>query len=207
MNLWQNKSWNHHSPDTVTTMVRRRGLMSHFGWKIYCRARRAFLIWRMDIAIVPVTSAGVPTLLELIRELARFEKLEHEVEATVESLNRSLFGPQPAAGALFARCDGEVAGYAIYFFTFSSFVGRPGIWLEDVYVRPPFRKRGLGRGLIEAVARIGVERGCGRFEWTALNWNQQALEFYRRLGAQLMNEWILLRVNSAALQRLGSVKK
>ena len=161
----------------------------------------------MDIAIAPVTPAEVPTLLELIRELARFEKLEHEVEATVESLNRSLFGPQPAAGALFARCDGEVAGYAIYFFTFSSFVGRPGLWLEDVYVRPPFRKRGLGRGLIEAVARIGVERGCGRFEWTALNWNQRALDFYRRLGAVVMNEWVLLRVSPPDLRQLASAEK
>jgi len=161
----------------------------------------------MDIAIAPITPAEVPTLLNLIRELARFEKLEHEVEATAESLNHSLFGPQPAAGALFVRCDGEVAGYAIYFFTFSSFVGRAGIWLEDVYVRPPFRKHGLGRGLIEAVARIGVERSCGRFEWTALDWNERALEFYHSLGAQVMNEWILLRVNPADLQQLASVKK
>jgi len=161
----------------------------------------------MDIAIAPVTSAEVPTLLDLIRELARIEKLEHEVGATADSLHQSLFGPQPAAGALFARCDGEVAGYAIYFFTFSSFVGRPGIWLEDVYVRPPFRKRGLGRGLIAAVARIGLERGCGRFEWTALNWNARALEFYRSLGAQVMNEWVLLRVSPADLRKLGSAKQ
>ena len=158
----------------------------------------------MDTAIAPVTSAEVPILLELIRELARFEHLEHEVQATVESLNGSLFGPQPVAGALLARCDGEAAGYAIYFFTFSSFVGRAGLWLEDVYVRPPFRKRGLGRGLIEAVARIGAERNCGRFEWTVLNWNERALAFYHRLGARAMNEWVLLRMTSADLRRLGS---
>ncbi|MGA9453208.1 MAG: GNAT family N-acetyltransferase [Verrucomicrobiia bacterium] len=158
----------------------------------------------MDTAIAPVTSAEVPILLELIRELARFEHLEHEVQATVESLNGSLFGPQPVAGALLARCDGEAAGYAIYFFTFSSFVGRAGLWLEDVYVRPPFQKRGLGRGLIEAVARIGAERNCGRFEWTVLNWNERALAFYHRLGARAMNEWVLLRMTSADLRRLGS---
>ena len=92
-------------------------------------------------AIAPVSPAEIPALLELIRELARFEHLEHEVEATAESLKDALFSPQPAAGALLARCDGEVAGYAIYFFTFSSFVGRPGIWLEDLYVRQPFRIR------------------------------------------------------------------
>jgi GNAT superfamily N-acetyltransferase len=161
----------------------------------------------MDIIIAPVTPAEVPKLLELIRELARFERLEHEVESTAELLHASLFGPQPVAGALFARCDGEVAGYAIYFFTFSSFVGRAGIWLEDVYVRPQFRKRGLGRRLIEAVAQIGVDRGCRRFEWLALNWNEGALEFYRGLGARVMDEWVLLRVGPAELQRPGAEKK
>ena len=161
----------------------------------------------MDIAIAPLTPAEIPTLLELIRELARFEKLEHELEATVESLDHSLFGPQPAAGALFARCEGEAVGYAIYFFTFSSFLGRPGIWLEDVYVRPPFRKRGLGRQLMKAVARIGVERGCGRFEWTALNWNEHALDFYRRLGARVMNDWVMLRTSAADLQQTGTAEK
>jgi len=161
----------------------------------------------MEITIAPVTPSEVPQLLELIRELARFERLEHEVEATVASLEHSLFGPQPAAGALLVRCDGEVAGYAVYFFTFSSFVGRAGIWLEDVYVRPLFRKRGLGRRLIEAVARIGVERNCGRFEWTALKWNERALEFYHGLGAQTMDKWVLLRVNPEELPRLAGLEK
>jgi GNAT superfamily N-acetyltransferase len=157
----------------------------------------------MDFTIAPATPADVPLLLELVRELARFEKLEHEVEATVESLHQALFGPQPMAGVLLARGDDGVAGYAIYFFTFSSFVGRAGIWLEDVYVRPPFRKQGLGRQLIEAVARIGVERGCGRFEWTALDWNERALNFYRGLGAQVRKEWVLLRVEPKDLKKLG----
>jgi GNAT superfamily N-acetyltransferase len=156
----------------------------------------------MDFTIKPVTSEEVPALLELIRELARFEHLEHEVEATVESLHQALFGPQPAAGALLAHGEGGVAGYAIYFFTFSSFVGRPGIWLEDVYVRPPFRRHGLGRQLIEAVARVGVERGCGRFEWTALDWNERALNFYRGLGAEVRKEWVLLRVSPEGLKKL-----
>ena len=163
-------------------------------------------IWHMNNVIAPVTPGEVPKLLELIRELARFEKLEHEVEATAESLDQSLFGPQPAAGALFARCNGEVVGYAVYFFTFSSFVGRAGIWLEDVYVRPAFRKRGLGLQLIVAVARIGMERGCGRFEWSALNWNEHALDFYRRLGARAMSEWVLLRIAPPDLPRLANFK-
>jgi len=169
--------------------------------------RCVFLTYHMDINITPVTPAEIPTLLELIRELARFEKLEHEVEATPELLHQALFGQPPVAGALLARSDGAVAGYAIYYFTFSSFVGRAGIWLEDVYVRPPFRKRGLGRALIEAVARVGVGRGCGRFEWTALDWNERALEIYRGLGARVMDEWVLLRLNAAQLQRLGAAEK
>jgi GNAT superfamily N-acetyltransferase len=157
-----------------------------------------------DTSIAAITPAEVPVLLELIRELARFERLEHEVESTVELLHEALFGPRPAAGALLARCNGELAGYAIYFFTFSSFVGRPGIWLEDIYVRPQFRQRGLGRGLVEAVARVGAQRGCGRYEWTALNWNTGALEFYRGLGAQAMDQWILLRMNASGLRRLAA---
>jgi GNAT superfamily N-acetyltransferase len=157
----------------------------------------------MDFQIRAVEPGEVPILLQLIRELAQFERLEHEVQATVESLTESLFGPNAGAGALLAWCGDEPAGYAIYFFTFSSFVGRRGIWLEDVYVRPAFRRRGLGRAMIKAIAQIGVERNCGRFEWTALNWNANALDFYRQLGAKAMDEWILLRMNSDGLRRLA----
>src|SRR2546423_15388075 len=124
-------------------------------------------------SITHITRDEVPGLLELIRELARFERLEHEVEANLECLTDSLFGAKPVAGALIGRVGGELAGYALYFFTFSSFIGRAGIWLEDLYVRPAFRRQGLGRAMIEAVARIGAERNCGRFEWTALNLNKK----------------------------------
>jgi len=155
----------------------------------------------MNITLAPVTPAEVPVLLELVRELARFEKLEHEFTATEESLQKAFFGPQPSAGALLARVDGEPAGYAIYFSTFSSFTGKTGVWLDDLYVQPQFRKRGLGRRLIEAVARLAAERGCTRFEWIALDWNERALEFYRSLGAKTLDEWVLLRINPAEISR------
>jgi GNAT superfamily N-acetyltransferase len=160
----------------------------------------------MDFSINQITRDEVPGLLEQIRELARFEKLEHEVEATVESLINSLFGPNPVAGALIGRANGEMAGYALHFFTFSSFIGRPGIWLEDLYVRPAYRRQGLGRAMIEAVARIGAERNCGRFEWTALNWNKNALDFYGKLGGQTMDDWILVRLNAEGLRRVANRK-
>lgn len=157
----------------------------------------------MQFTIEPVTRADLPLLLELIRELARFEKLEHEVESTVPLLEQSFFGPTAAAGALLAKTREAVAGYAIYFFTFSSFVGRKGIWLEDVYVRPDYRQQGVGSRLIEAVAQAGVAHDCGRFEWTALNWNKTALDFYDKLGAKALDEWILLRLDAGGLKRLA----
>ncbi len=158
----------------------------------------------MTADILPLTPEEIPALLEMIRELAEFEKLEHEMQATAESLHESFFGPRAVAAVLMARCEGKPAGYAIYFFTFSSFVGRRGIWLEDLYVRPDFRRHGLGRKLIEAVAAIGRENHCGRFEWTALNWNDRALNFYRGLGARVRSEWVLLRMDASGLQRLGT---
>src|SRR4051794_18644152 len=111
-------------------------------------------------AITPLTPSEIPVLLELIRELARFERLEHEVAGPAESFRDAFFGPQPAAGCLLARRDGEVAGYAIYFFTFSSFAGRRGLWLDDLYVRPQFRRQGIGRELIQAAAAVAVEHNC-----------------------------------------------
>jgi GNAT superfamily N-acetyltransferase len=158
----------------------------------------------MEFEITPAAPVDVPALLDMIRELARFEKLEHEVEATVECLTDSCFGSHPVAGAFLARSGSELAGYALYYFTFCSFLGRRGIWLDDLYVRPAFRHQGLGRALIETVARVGAERNCGRFEWTALKWNTNALEFYRNLGAQTLDEWVTLRLNAAELERLAN---
>ena len=161
----------------------------------------------MSLTINATTPADVPSLLELIRELARFERLEHEVQATAGSLHESLFGSSPVAGALLARWGQELAGYAIYFFTFSSFVGRLGLWLDDLYVRPANRRQGLGRALLERVADIGARRGCGRFEWTALRWNKDALWFYQSLGARQLDEWVMLRMEAAGLRSLAREKE
>lgn len=160
----------------------------------------------MDFQIRRLARREVPVLLKLIRELAIFERLENEFQATVRSLSSSLFGRNRVAGALLGRCGGEPAGYAIYFFTFSSFVGRRGIWLDDLYVRPRFRGNGLGRALLQAVAQIGADHNCGRFEWTALEWNEAALRFYDSLAAVVMDEWVLLRMNSEGLRRLATTK-
>ena len=154
-----------------------------------------------SFTISPATASDVPVLLALIRELAEFERLAHEVETNEASLYEALFGERPVAAALLARVDDTVAGYAIYYRTFSTFVGRPGVYLEDIYVRPNFRSRGLGRAMLEAVAKISVELGGGRLEWNALDWNENALRFYRSLGASVRDEWVLLRMNSGDVRK------
>jgi len=158
----------------------------------------------MNFSIAPITADEIPALLEMIRELARFERLEHEVEATVEMLGESLCGPRAAASALVARCGDQPAGYALYYFTFCSFAGRPGLWLDDLYVRPEFRKLGLGRALIQEVARIGAGRNCARMEWIALDWNQKALEFYGKIGARVLDDWVMLRLSSEGVKDLAN---
>jgi len=161
----------------------------------------------MNFVINSATPDDLPHLLDLIRELARFERLEHEMQATVESLHESLLGSHPVAGALLARLGKELAGYAMYFFTFSSFLGRRGLWLEDLYVRPTFRQQGLGRVLLVEVANIGARHNCGRFEWTALRWNQNALRFYANLGAKSLDEWVMLRMDGTGVRALAQRKE
>jgi GNAT superfamily N-acetyltransferase len=153
-----------------------------------------------------VRSAGpgdVPLLLELFRELAEYEHLEHELHATHERLHDALFGPRPAAEALIAELGAEAAGYALFFPTFSSFLAIQGVWLEDLFVRPTHRGVGVGRELLAAVAARVRERGGQRLEWAALDWNELALGFYRRIGAQTMNEWITHRLVGEELERLA----
>jgi GNAT superfamily N-acetyltransferase len=151
------------------------------------------------------SETDVPALLGMIHELAEFEQLTQTLEVAPDSLRLALFGERPVATALLARADGQPAGYAVYYFTFSTFAGKPGVFLEDLYVRPAFRRRGIGRALLHAVANICADFG-GRFEWIALRWNEDALGFYRSLGAKVMDEWSLLRMNSCEVRHLVSAK-
>lgn len=150
-----------------------------------------------------VRPEDLPALLGLVRELAVYERLEHALVAKEEGFREGLFGPRPAAEAMIAERGGEVVGYALWFTTFSTFLGRPGIWLEDLFVRPAERGRGLGRALLARLAGLAVERGCGRLEWAVLDWNEPAHAFYRRLGAAPTEEWTTWRLDGAALTGLG----
>ncbi len=157
-----------------------------------------------SIELTDATHADVPLILSFIRELAEYENLAHEVVATETLLHAALFGPDRIAYAVIARADGEPAGFALYFFSFSTFLSRPGLYLEDLYVRPVLRRRGIGRRLLAHVARVAVERGCGRMEWSVLDWNETALRVYRAAGAHPLGEWTVQRLTGAALEALAA---
>jgi GNAT superfamily N-acetyltransferase len=148
--------------------------------------------------------ADVEVMWTLIRELAEYERLLDQVVLTPESLAQALFGERPAAHAVVAEVDGGIVGVALYFFTFSTFAATQSLYLEDLYVRPSARGRGLGRALMAHLAQVAVARGCARFEWSVLDWNEPALEFYRALGAVAMDEWTVQRLSGDALRRLGA---
>ena len=153
--------------------------------------------------IVRAERKDVPVILAFIRDLAEYEKLSHEVVATEERLAEELFGPRPAAEVLLAY-DGETpVGFALFFHNFSTFLGKRGIYLEDLFVRPAARGRGFGKALLSELARIALERGCGRLEWAVLEWNEPAIEFYRSLGARVMEEWRIFRLTGDSLASLA----
>lgn len=147
--------------------------------------------------------ADVPLILEFIRELAEYEKLAHKVTATEEVLLETLFGSVRSAEALIALHGGDPAGFALYFHNYSTFLGRPGLYLEDLFVRPAFRGAGVGAALLRHLAGIAVDRGCGRFEWSVLDWNEPAIGFYRKLGAKPVEGWTVFRLEGAALEDLA----
>ncbi|HWX70635.1 MAG TPA: GNAT family N-acetyltransferase [Steroidobacteraceae bacterium] len=156
------------------------------------------------LTIRPAAADEIPLVLEFIRELAAYEHLEHEVVATGADLTAALFGPRPYAEVVFACIDGTPVGFALFFHNFSTFHGKPGIYLEDLFVRPRVRGRGIGKRLLAWLARTALERGCARLEWWVLDWNAPSIAFYRSLGAIAQDEWTTMRVSGAALEQLAA---
>jgi len=156
------------------------------------------------LSIRPATVDDVPLIRALIAELAEYERLADAAVATDDDLRAQLFGAQPAAEVLLGEVEGQAAGFALFFHNFSTFLGKRGLYLEDLFVRPAYRGSGLGKHLMAALARIAVQRDCGRFEWSVLDWNEPAIGFYRRIGAVGMHEWTVQRLEGDALHALAS---
>ena len=157
-----------------------------------------------SLRIRRATEADVPLILAFIRKIAEYEKLSHAVVATEDTLRASLFGPRPAAEVLLAYWDGSPAGYALFFENFSTFQGRPGMYLEDLFVDLELRGKGIGKALLKAVAKVAQERNCSRLEWSVLDWNTPAIEFYKSLGAKPLDEWTTFRMTAEAIEKLAS---
>lgn len=157
----------------------------------------------MDLEIRPATEADVPLILHFIKELAEYERLSHEVSATEETLKESLFGERRTAEVVLGYVGDDPASFALFFHNFSTFLGKPGIYLEDLYVRPEFRRAGIGRAMLVYLANLAKERGCGRLEWWVLDWNEPAIRFYKTLGAAPMDDWTVYRVTGKALEELA----
>ena len=158
-----------------------------------------------DIRIVPATESDVPLILDFIRKLAEYEKLAHQVTATEELLRETLFGARPVAEVVLAYYARMPVGFAVYFHNFSTFVGRPGIYLEDLFVEPSHRGKGIGKALLIYLAKLAVERGCGRFEWAVLDWNTPSINFYRSLGAAPLDDWTIFRLTGDALRDVAAL--
>ena len=150
------------------------------------------------------TVDDVPVILSLIRELAEYERAPEAVVTDEAALRKILFGGQPAAEVLLARENGEPIGFAVYFFNFSTWLGRPGLYLEDLFVRPRVRGKGYGRALLSQLAKIAHERGCGRMEWAVLDWNEPAIQFYKKLGAESLSEWTVFRLTRDGIAKLAA---
>jgi GNAT superfamily N-acetyltransferase len=157
----------------------------------------------MNLQIHPATEADIPQILAFIRGLAEYEKLAHQCIATEESLRKTLFGPRPYADVIIARLDGKPVGFALFFHNYSTFLARPGIYLEDIFVLPEHRGAGVGKALLKRVAQIAKERDCGRLEWSVLDWNEPSIEFYKRLGAAVLPDWRICRMTAEQFAKLA----
>ena len=153
--------------------------------------------------IRPAAGDDVPLLLDLIRGLAEYERLSHEMPADEDGLRETLFGERRYAEAVIGEVDGDAVGFALYFHSYSTFLGKPGLYLEDLFVKPEHRGRGFGGALLRHVGGVAVERDCGRLEWAVLDWNEPAIGFYRKLGASPMDEWTTYRMTGEALRKLA----
>ena len=158
----------------------------------------------MTLSIRPAVAADLPLIAQFIRDLAEYEKLAHEVRFDVAVLGDRLFGKRPYAEVLIGEIDGAAQGFALFFHNFSTFEGKPGIYLEDLFVRPEARGSGLGKALLKRLAALATERDCARLEWWVLDWNEPSIQFYKKLGAHTMDEWTTFRVDGDALQELAS---
>ncbi len=154
--------------------------------------------------IVPASRENVAAIHGMVAELAEYEKLTHVMVSTVADFERELFGPDARVEGLIVECDGKPVAFALFFHNFSSFVGRKGLYLEDVFVKPAYRGKGIGKDILKHLARLAVERNCGRFEWSVLDWNQSAIDFYEKLGATVMPDWRIVRATGDALKKLAS---
>ena len=161
----------------------------------------------MTISIRPATSADLPLIAQLIRDLAEYEKLADDVRFDQVVLGQKLFGPRPYAEVLIGEIDGQPQAFALFFHNFSTFEGRPGIYLEDLFVRPEARGSGLGKALLAHLAALTIERDCARLEWSVLDWNAPAIGFYQKLGARLMEDWTVMRLDGANLSQLGAATR
>ena len=161
----------------------------------------------MNLSIQPATSEDADDILMLIQGLADYEKLSHEVVATREKIIETLFGEKPFAECLLAKIEGQTVGFALFFYSYSTFLGQPGIYLEDLFVQPDFRGKGIGRKLLQAVAQIATKRNCGRLEWAVLDWNKPAIDFYDSLAATPMREWFTYRLSGDTLKEVASGEK
>jgi GNAT superfamily N-acetyltransferase len=155
------------------------------------------------LRIERATPRDVPLILRLIKDLAEYERMSNDVVATEDGLHETLFGAHPSAEVVIGYAGSEPAGFALFFHNYSTFLGKRGLYLEDLFVMPEYRGRGYGKALLTHLARLATERGCGRFEWTALDWNEPAIGFYKKLGATPMHDWTIFRVTGEALQKLA----
>ena len=158
----------------------------------------------MTLRIEPATERDLPAIVHLVRQLARYEKLEHAMVASQDDFRQALFEAERSAHALMAFADDAPVGFALYFYNFSTFLGKRGIYLEDIYVEPEYRGRGIGSALLKRLARIGKEQNCGRMEWSVLTWNQPSIDFYHRLGAATLDDWRIFRLHGEPLERLAA---